>query len=402
VGLAAGAGAVLLGRDLWLRGGAAGFSDLVYYAVVGSAGVPALQAQWALYERADRLALLPLPIAPDAHFADAVRITLARTCPLALVLVGLAVGSLAGGAPPARAAAAVLQVVLSLAAAVLAGIGIASIAGRTAMRTDHAAWQRLRETLAGGWAAPEHAPFFWAPGLAVGLAAVTASGVRQGAAPAAIALGACLALAVAGRPAFRQALFQVAPLAHEHARSLYGGERPPPLSPLGLSIGHLLPARARPFFVRDAIQLARISRGRGVLAALGIAAIAIAALRTDAAPWVTSVAAGLVGLMATGALRVARPDASPPWMERALPAPVSAMFLGRAGATALLPGAIGIAAALALVLGGASGARLAFVAALAIPLALVAAGLARIRAAGATWAFGAVVATAAVAGGMVP
>lgn len=393
---------MLLGRDLWLRGGAASFSDLLYYAVVGTAGVPALQAQWALYERADRLALLPMPIAPDAHFADAVQITLARTCPLALVLVGLAAGSLAGGAPPTLAAAAIVQVVLSLAATVLAGMGIAALAGRTAMRSEHAAWQRLRETLAGGWAAPEHAPFFWAPGLAVGLAAITTAGVRQGAVPAAIALAACLALALAGRPAFRQALFQVAPLAHEHARSLYGGERPPPLSPIGLSIGRLLPARARPFFVRDAIQLARISRGKGVLASLGIAALAIAALRTDAAPWVTSLAAGLVGLMAMGALRVARPDASPPWMERALPAPAGAMFLGRAGATALLPGAIGIGAALALSLGGASGARLAFVALVAAPLAVVATGLARIRAASATWTFGAVVAAAAMAGGMVP
>ncbi len=393
---------MLLGRDLWLRGGAASFPDLLYYAVVGSAGVPALQAQWALYERADRLALLPLPLSPEVHFADAVRITIARTCPLALVLVGLAAGSLAAGAEPARAAAAVVQVAMSFAATLLAGIGIAALAGRTAMRTATAGFHRLRQSLAGGWAAPEHAPFFWAPGLAVGLAAVTASRVRQGLVPGAIALGACLLFAAAGRPAYRRALFQVAPLAHEHARSLFGGERPPPLSPIGLSVGRLLPRRARPFFVKDAIQIARTSRGRGVLAGLGVAAIAIAALRTGAAPWVTSAAAGLVGLLAAGALRAARPEASPAWMERSLPVPAGAMLLGRAAAAALMPTASGIAAALGLLAGGAGGARLAFVAGVGIPLAVAAAVCARLGGSAATWSYGAFIAVAAVGGGIVP
>lgn len=402
VGLAAGAGAVALGRDVWLRSDGAGFADVLYYACVATAGLPALQAQWALYERDDRLALLPLPLPPDAHFSDAVRITAARSCPLALALLGLALGALVAGAPSSAALAAVGQVAGSIAATVLAGIGLAALAGRAAMRTEHAAWQRVRETLAGGWAAAEHAPFFWAPGLAVALAAFTTAGVRQGPIAAAVAIAGSAVLFAFARPAFRQALFQVAPLAYEHARSLFGGERPPPLSPLGLSVGRLLPQAARPFFVKDAIQMARVGRGRGVLAGLGVAAIAIASLRTDAAPWVTSAAAGLVGLLAASAVRIARADASPRWLDRALPARPGAVVVGRAVAAALLPAAIGICAALGLLAGGASGARAVFVAIVAMPFGLAAATCARLHGVTASWSYGAIAVGTAAAGGLLP
>ena len=115
-----------------------------------------------------------------------------------------------------------------------------------------------------------------------------------------------------------------------------------------------------------------------------------------------AVSAGLVGLLAASALRVARSDASPAWLERALPIRRGAVFVGRAGAAALLPLAMGIAAALGLAAGGASSARLAFVAALGLPLAVAAAACARLPGRLPTWSYGACVAAAAAAGGIVP
>ena len=401
MGLCVAAGTAILGRDLWLREGARAFGDILYYAVVATAGVPTLEAQWALYERPDRLALLPLPLPPRAHFADAVRVLVARVCPLGLAVAGLAVGPLLGGAPAARALVTCGTTVGAFAIAVTSGLGLAALAGRAAMRSDDVRWQQVRASLAGGWAAPEHAPFFWSPGLSVALAAVSTAAVARGAVPAGAAVALALGLALAGRRAYGRALFQVAPLTAEHARSLLGGRELSPPSPVGLALGRLLPRAARPFFARDATQLSRLARGRGVLAALGLAALEIAALRTSAAPWVVVGAIGLLALLAGAALRLARPDATPRWLESVLPATAFARVTGRAGAVAPLPAAIGACAAIGLALAGASAAPAVLVAVAAGPLAIAAASAALLRRDWAPWTYAALATALALGAGAV-
>ncbi|MBI2897975.1 MAG: hypothetical protein HYY06_30745 [Deltaproteobacteria bacterium] len=396
IGLVAAGGAALLGRDVALRSGARGLVELLYWTVVATAGIPALQAQWALYERADRMALLPLPIPPGVHLRDAARVAAAKVCPLALMLLGLAAGGLAGGLPARPALEAVVMVAVSTLTAFLAGFGVAALAGRAAMRSTSPALETVRRALAGGWSLPEHAPFFWAPGLAVALVAFAAAGVQRGLFPGAIAVACTVALACAAPAAYRRALFEVAPLAAEHARSIYGGQPPPAPSPVGLSLGVLLPRAARPFFVKDATQIGRLARGHGVLAALGVAGLTIAALRTGSAPWVACAAVGLVGAFGMAAIRVSRPDASPAWLERVLPAPSSARILGRAAAAAILPAVTGLALALGLAIAGAPLARTAYVAAIGLPLAAAAALAPSFRRA-ASWAYGLVVGGAATA-----
>jgi hypothetical protein len=324
------------------------FVEAAVWIAVASSGALLLQLQWCAYSDELRFALLPLPIAAADHLSDAVSTALRRSWPAAMGALGVGAGALATGRTGEAAVLAARTAVAWIAAL---GIGSAAtgVAGRLARRAGSGTLAALQSWLGGGWSAPEHAPFFYAPALALAATAIVvlATGPRPWIAPI------FLPLVFVGRAAAAGSLFEVVARVHEHALAL---RRPGEAGdePATLAWRALLPARARPMHGIFLRQIARRTRGQGVLAALVLASIGVYLLRrgADASPWAASAAVVLVAWLARTARVVGDASSWPRWMREVLPVRRSDSALAAWLASVPGPLVVAMLAALALFAAG--------------------------------------------------
>ncbi len=345
-----GAAALLAAAGVGLGRDVAAPREVGLWLAVLSTSVWVMQVQWCLWSDALRRDLLPLPIAPGAHFRDAMGAALRRSWAAAMAPVGFAAGAGLAGQGNGEDAKVVL-----LLAATAWGVALpiapfaAGIAGLGARRSRSRGLSSLQTWLSGGWAAPEHAAFFYTPSLALG--AIASAVVSLGPRPA-LALVAWPCCAV-GFFAFRRSIFEVVPRVREHEMLL---RRPGEMddAPATLAWGSALPIVPRALHALFVRQLARRTRGRGVLTTLGLAGLGLYLLRTDSpAPLVGAAAVVGVAALSRSALAAADEATLPAWMQRSLP--IRRGQIGLAAALAALPepAVAGTLAALALLLDGA-------------------------------------------------
>lgn len=214
--------------------------------------------------------------------------------------------------------------------------------------------------LAGGWVSAEAAPFLYSPAAVLagvgfgaiplqrGVEALVYGGGAGGAFVGLILVGA-LALFLLGRRYYDQALFRALPLLREAEVLIYGEHVGTNEEAYGAFLSRLLPAAARPWFLKSLRGLERGGRVRWLQVGAVLAVGLLYLLRARAAaPWFPFAAITASLFIGSVGLLLGSEPFDPAWLRRALPARGSAIVLGRVAASAFLSLHVGAPLALAL------------------------------------------------------
>lgn len=255
--------------------------DRLFLLLLALAAPLPIAALGALYHEPLHRVLLPWPVSAARHFSLGLGLLARRHGPWLAIALGAGLG--AGWQRSARIALLVVGFTTVcwlgalLAAAAMAGLGAA------AADAEGATAEKLRSSLAGPFASPRHAPFFYLPALAFALAAVMAlaalAGVLRLATPqtATPALGWALlgaplvvglfALLIGAWAYARHGLRTIARV-HEEARTVFGGRPAPVDPPYGNGLARWLPRRVAPYFGKELREQARAHRALWALVTL--------------------------------------------------------------------------------------------------------------------------------------
>ncbi len=263
----------------------------------------------ALYHESLHRTLLPWPVRAQAHFDLGMRLLLRRHGAWGAVAVGAGLGA-AWGRPPWAFFALAAFPTFVLASAFLLALGAAGAGA--ALADAEGGWiSRTRAHLAGPFASPRHAPFFYLPALAFGLVAVLGMVALAGAATLAQGAGAgrgdfhalawlALPLGVGifgvllGRLAYARHGLKTIARVHEEARTIYGGRPAPAEPPYGAAIGRVLSRRVAPYFDKELREQSRAHRALWAIVALSILVGVIYAVNVGARLAVAPFVAALV------------------------------------------------------------------------------------------------------------
>lgn len=333
--------------------------DRLFLLLLALAAPLPIAALGAFYHEPLHRVLLPWPVSGARHFRLGLSLLVRRHGPWLAIALGAGLG--AGWQRPPRVALwlAIFSTLCWLGALLLAA-GLAGL-GAAAADAEGDTAEKLRSGLAGPFASPRHAPFFYLPALAFALAAVLAlaalAGVLRltttqdpalgGLLLAAPLLGGLLALLVGGIAYARHGLRTIARV-HEEARTIFGGRPAPVDPPYGGGLARWLPRRVAPYFGKELREQARAHRGLWALVTLFALVCAAYAVNVGAPLRAAPLIAALVLIwLACAPLRRAPRLAGPRYVIT-LPLRRGAAFFGRWLALLWPLGHAGLAATLAL------------------------------------------------------
>lgn len=302
-----------------------------------------------LFRAPDRRFLASLPIGGGARFTDLFVRAIVLHVPLILPAMAYAIGLARAGQPGLAGYAA-----LSIGALFVAGLPLSMALHMWAGRSLLANAGELKRWLAGAAFAEEAALLVYAPALGLlvtlGLGIVADFAWRgvfvQGRSGALVPLvGGALAIGVgsfvAGRRIAEGALHAIMPRFTEVDLPLPYTEDGLPKTTPGESLARALPARARPYFMRDLRQLRRRHRIDRILLWV-FAASLVRVLHAGHGPASPLVAALLAlvfvnGLFFASAFRVHGPELASSALERTLPIARAPERIGRLAASLIHP-----------------------------------------------------------------
>ncbi len=303
----AGAGVGLsLGLDLRSLSALAAADKLYLLSLALAAPLP-IAALAALYHAPIHRTLLPWPVSARAHFALGLRMLLWRQWPWAAAATAAGLG--AGWGRPSAAMLALTALPATLAiAAQLAAVGAAGLCALLA-DADGLSVSKLRAGMAGPFASPRHAPFFYVPALAFAVVAFCGLISLVGAVELAVSdgspsgrslalLGAAPAvgtlLAFVGWAGYARCGLRTIARVHEEAKTIYGGRPAPAEPPYGAWIVKLLPRLVAPYTYKELREQSRSHRALWALIALWVLACAAYAVNVGAALPAAPLVAALV------------------------------------------------------------------------------------------------------------
>ena len=332
---------VWLGFDLHREVLAVALDRLFLLLLALAAPLP-IAALGALYHEPLHRVLLPWPVSAARHFRLGLSLLLRRHGPWLAIALGAGLGAGWQRSPRLAVLLAVFST-LCWCGALLAAAGLAGL-GAAAADAEGATAEKLRASLAGPFASPRHAPFFYLPALAFALAAIVAlaalAGVLRLAAPqtGASALGwallgaplvvGLLALLLGAWAYARHGLRTIARV-HEETRTVFGGRPAPVDPPYGGGLERWLPRRVAPYFGKELREQARAHRGLWALVTLFALVCAAYAVNVGSPLRAAPLIAALVLIWLACAPLRRTPRLSGPRYVITLPLHRKASFFGR-------------------------------------------------------------------------
>jgi hypothetical protein len=315
----------VLGLVLAVAGAGVGFSlgldlrslsplaaaDKLYLLCLALVAPLPIAALAALYHAPIHRTLLPWPVSARAHFGLGARMLLWRQWPWGAAAAAAGLGAGWGREPSAMVALIALPCALALAAQ-LASLGAAGLCALLA-DAEGPTLTKLRVGMAGPFASPRHAPFFYLPALAFGVVAfsgllsmVGAVELATSETPSARALGLLgvapavgALVALIGFVGYARCGLRTIARVHEEARTIYGGRPAPAEPPYGAWIVQLLPRLVAPYAGKELREQSRSHRALWAVVTLWMLVCGVYTINVGAALPAAPLVAALVMIYLT-------------------------------------------------------------------------------------------------------